>query len=137
MGARRMKEVVVAALVSEASLLTANGPELVVEMKRVLCQYWSQPKPLLHLSLQATRTRLANLKRLNPAKLKDVVIAPRIRSYLSYKTTLPILDSQTQNKNGKQKTDGDKLAEKIRFRLSAPTSPPPPPAPRTPPEPSQ
>ena len=113
-----MKEVVVAALVSEASLLTANGPELVVEMKRVLCQYWSQPKPLLHLSLQATRTRLANLKRLNPAKLKDVVIAPRIRSYLSYKTTLPILDSQTQNKNGKQKTEGDRLSEKIRLRLT-------------------
>ena len=130
--AGRMKEVVLAALVSEASLLTSNGPELVREMKSVLCQYWSQPKPLLHLSLQATRSRLATLKRLNPAKLKDVVIAPRIRSYLSYKTTLPILYSQTQNKNGKQKTDSDHLAEKIRFRLSAPPAPPTPPSPPPP-----
>ena len=123
--AGRMKEVVGAALVSEASLLTANGAELVREMKTVLSRYWSQPKPLLHLSLAATRSRLASLKRLHPAKLKDVVIAPRIRSYLSYNTTLPILYSQTQNNAGKQKTDGDQLAEKIRFRLSTPPSPPP------------
>ena len=123
--AGRMKEVVGAALVSEASLLTANGAELVREMKTLLSRYWSQPKPLLHLSLAATRSRLASLKRLHPAKLKDVVIAPRIRSYLSYNTTLPILYSQTQNNAGKQKTDGDQLAEKIRFRLSAPPSPPP------------
>ena len=132
--AGRMKEVVLAALVSEASLLTSNGPQLVVEMKGVLCQYWSQPKPLLHLSLAATRARLASLKRLHPAKLKDVLIAPRIRSYLSYDRTLPILYSQTQNKNGKQKTEGDQLAEKIRFRLSAPArpSPPSPPSPGSP-----
>ena len=131
-----MKEVVVAALVSEASLLTANGPELVREMKAVLSRYWREPRPLLHLSLAATRSRLATLKRLHPAKLKEVVIAPRIRSYLSYNTTLPILYSQTQNKNGKEKTDGDdRLAEKIRFRLS--TNPPSPsPQPQPPPSPS-
>lgn len=115
---RRMKEVVLAAILAEASRLTSNGPEIAREIKNILSPYWSQPKPLLQLSLQATRRRLASLKRLNDGKLKDVVIAPRIQSYLSYKSTLPILYSQTQN-NRKQKTDeGDRLSEKIRLRLT-------------------
>ena len=114
---RRMKEVVQAAILAEASLLTSNGPELVREVKAVLSQYWTQPKPLLQLSLQATRRRLASLKRLNHGKLKDLVIAPRIQSYLSYKSTLPILYSQTQDPC-KQKTEGDRLSEKIRLRLT-------------------
>ena len=115
--ARRMKEVVQAAILAEASLLTSNGPEIVREVRTVLSQYWSQPKPLLHLSLQATRRRLASLKRLSDGKLKEMVIAPRIQSYLSYKSTLPILYSQTQNTR-KEKTEGERLSEKIRLRLT-------------------
>jgi len=100
-----------------ASLLTSNGPEIVREVRTVLSQYWSQPKPLLHLSLQATRRRLASLKRLSDGKLKEMVIAPRIQSYLSYKSTLPILYSQTRNTR-KEKTEGERLSEKIRLRLT-------------------
>ena len=116
----RMKEVVLAAILAEASLLTSNGPEMVREIQSLLSRYWRQPRPLVQLSLEATRRRLASIKRLGDGKLKDVVIAPRIQNYLSYKSTLPILYSQTQNTR-KQKTEGDqnrRLSEKIRSRLT-------------------
>ena len=121
----RMKDHVLSSIVAEGSLLTSNGPEICSEIRSVLASYWSQPKPLLHLSLQASRKRLG-LKRLHSGNLKAMLIAPRIQHYLSYQSTLPLTCSQKQT-TGTEKTETNRnlsilrhhesLSDKIKTRL--------------------
>ena len=127
---RLMREHVLAAILAEGSLLTANGGEVCAEVRATLAAYWTQPKPLLHLSLQASRKRLG-LKRLHSGNLQAMLIAPRIQHYLSYQSTLPMICSQTQT-TGTEKTDKnishlrhESLTEKFKIRLlqySTPTA---------------
>ena len=120
----KMKDHVLSSIVAEGSLLTANGPEICSEIRSTLAAFWSQPKPLLHLSLQASRKRLG-LKRLHSGNLKAMLIAPRIQHYLSYQSTLPLNCSQTQT-TGTEKTETkrnlsilrhESLSDKIKTRL--------------------
>jgi len=120
----KMKDHVLSSIVAEGSLLTGNGPDICTQVHSMLAAYWSQPKPLLHLSLQASRKRLG-LKRLTSGNLKPLLIAPRIQNYLSYQSTLPIFYSPTQT-TGTNKTDSNKnlsqfrhetLSDKIKIRL--------------------
>ena len=121
----RMKDHVLSSIVAEGSLLTSNGPEICAEIRSMLASYWSQPKPLLHLSLQASRKRLG-LKRLHSGNLKAMLIAPRIQHYLSYQSTLPLTCSQKQT-TGTEKTETNRnlsilrhhesIADKIKTRL--------------------
>lgn len=126
--ANKMKEHVLASMVAEGSLKTSNAPELFKEIQSTLSYFWLRPKPLLHLSLQASRRKLG-LKRLNSGSLKALFVAPRIQNYLSFKTTLPLIYSQTQNTR-KGKTENrlketsspeilqQNLSDKIRIRLT-------------------
>lgn len=120
----KMKDHVLSSIVAEASLLTSNGPEICSEICSMLSAFWSQPKPLLHLSLQASRKRLG-IKRLHSGNLKTMLIAPRIQHYLSYQSTLPLTCSQKQT-TGTQKTETNRnvsilrhesLSDKIKARL--------------------
>lgn len=114
------------AIVAEGSLITANAPVLIKEIQSTLSILWLRPKPLRLLSLQASRRKLG-LKRLNSGSLKALYVAPRIQNYLSFKTTLPLIYSQTQNTR-KEKTDlkevssaeipQENLSSKIRIRLT-------------------
>jgi len=119
-----MKQHVLSSIVAEGSLLTGNGPEICSQVRSMLMAYWSQPKPLLHLSLQASRKRLG-LKRLATGNLTRMLIAPRLQHYLSYQSTLPLFYSQTQT-TGTKKTDFKKkfshlchesISDKIRIQL--------------------
>ena len=121
-----IRDHVQSAIVAEGSLLTGNGPDICGQVKSLLSAYWTQPKPLFHLSLQASRKRLG-LKRLNSGSLSRMFVAPRLQHYLSYRINLPLVDSQTQN-TGTKKTETkqnfsqlchDSLAERIRIRLTA------------------
>jgi len=125
---KQMKEHVLSSIVAEGSLITSNAPTLCTEIQSILSHFWLRPKPLLHLSLQASRSKLG-LKRLNSGSLKALFVAPRIQNYLSFKTTLPLIYSQTQNTR-KEKTESslketssplvpqETLSNKIRFRLT-------------------
>ena len=119
--ASKMKDHVLQSIVAEASLLTSRAPEICSEIRSILAAYWTQPKPLLHISLQASRKRLG-LKRLNSGNLKSV-IAPRIHHYLSYQSTLPLFNSQTSQTTGTNKTDNllsnhqHVLSDRIRVKL--------------------
>ena len=125
----KMKDHVLSSIVAEGSLLTANGPDICTQVHSMLAAYWNQPKPLLHLSLQASRKRLG-LKRLTSGNLKPLLIAPRIQNYLSYQSTLPISYSLTQT-TGTKKTDSNKnlshfrhgtLSDRIKIRLQRTTA---------------
>ena len=125
----KMRDHVLSSIVAEGSLLTSNGPEICAEIRCMLSAFWSQPKPLLHLSLQASRKRLG-LKRLHSGNLKAMLIAPRIQHYLSYQSTLPLTCSQKQT-TGTQKTETrrnlsilshDSLSDKIKTRLHTTTA---------------
>lgn len=125
---KKMKEHVQTSIVAEGSLITSNAPVLFEEIQSTLSYFWLRPKPLLHLSLQASRRKLG-LKRLNSGSLKALFVAPRIQNYLSFKTTLPLIYSQTQNTR-KEKTENslkeisspqipqENLSNKIRIRLT-------------------
>jgi len=125
---KKMKEHVLSSIVAEGSLITSNGPALFKEIQSTLSYFWLRPKPLLHLSLHASRSKLG-LKRLNSGSLKGLFVAPRIQNYLSFKTTLPLIYSQTQNTR-KEKTETslketsspqipqETLSNKIRIRLT-------------------
>lgn len=129
-GAKQMKAHVLSSIVAEGSLLTSNGPAICKEIQSTLSNFWLRPKPLLHLSLQASRTKLG-LKRLNPGSLTALRVAPRLQNYLSLKSTLPLFYSQTQNTR-KEKTDKTfspqdilegNLSSKIRVRLTCEARP--------------
>jgi len=125
---KKMKDHVLTSIVAEGSLITSNAPVLLKEIQSTLSYFWLRPKPLLHLSLQASRRKLG-LKRLNSGSLMALSVAPRIQNYLSLKTTLPLIYSQTQNTR-KEKTENsleevsssqipqENLSNKIRIRLT-------------------
>jgi len=125
---KKMKGHVQTSIVAEGSLITSNAPMLLTEIQSTLSYFWLRPKPLLHLSLHASRRKLG-LKRLNSRSLMALSVAPRLQNYLSLKTTLPLIYSQTQNTR-KEKTENsldevsssqipqETLSNKIRIRLT-------------------